>query len=138
MSESHKAGRTSLLQTLKEKAHQLKQETYALTLAYRDPRTPWYAKTWAAFVVAYAVSPIDLIPDFIPVLGYMDDLVLIPAGVALAIRMIPSEVMQVSREKSSQYFRQGKSTSVWGAVIVIFLWLDGLVFAGWLVVGLVK
>ena len=74
----------ALLAELKQRAHHLKAETFALYLAARDPRTPWYAKLLVAGIVAYAVSPIDLIPDFVPVLGYLDDLILIPAGIALA------------------------------------------------------
>ena len=78
-------------------AYRLKLEVYALHLAYRDPRTPLYARIFAAGVVAYAFSPIDLIPDPIPVLGYLDDLVLIPLGVYLALKMIPGPVMAESR-----------------------------------------
>jgi len=87
-----------ILTRWKQAARNLKIQTYALYLAYRDPRTPWYAKVWAALVVAYAFSPIDLIPDFIPVLGYLDDLVLLPLGMALALKMIPPEVMDEARE----------------------------------------
>ena len=75
----------ALLAELKQGAHHLKAETFALYLAARDPRTPWYAKLLVAGIVAYAVSPIDLIPDFVPVLGYLDDLIMIPAAIALAI-----------------------------------------------------
>ena len=78
-----------MLKKIKAKATQLKREIVALYLAGRDPRTPWYAKAMIAAVVAYALSPIDLIPDFIPILGYLDDLVLLPIGIWLAIRMIP-------------------------------------------------
>ena len=80
-----------------QRARQLKRETYALYLAYRDPRVPWYAKVLAVCVVAYAFSPIDLIPDFIPVLGYLDDLVFVPLGISLALRLIPPEVMAECR-----------------------------------------
>ncbi len=82
----------SLIDTWKRRARQLKAETYALFLAYRDRRTPWYARLFAACVVAYAFSPLDLIPDFVPVLGYLDDLILIPLGLALALKMIPPQV----------------------------------------------
>src|SRR5512137_362302 len=87
------ASKSSLFQHIKDAARRLKVETYALYLACRDPRTPWYAKAWAVLVVAYAFSPIDLIPDFVPVLGYLDDLVIIPLGIWLALRMIPPAVM---------------------------------------------
>ena len=84
----------------KARALQLKAETYAIYLAYRDPRVPWHARLFAACVVGYAFSPIDLIPDFIPVLGYLDDLILIPLGITLALRMIPPEVMAECRQKA--------------------------------------
>jgi len=86
--------------SLKEKANQLKIDTYALYLAYRDPRVPLYAKIFVAIVVAYALSPIDLIPDFIPILGYIDDLIIIPAGIYLSLKMIPREVLEECREKA--------------------------------------
>ena len=86
--------KTSFFENWKAKAKALKHEVYALFLAYKDPRVPWYAKAFSALVVGYAFSPIDLIPDMIPVLGYLDDLVLVPLGVALAIKMIPAEVME--------------------------------------------
>ena len=79
----------NVMKEWKLKVQQIKVETYALYPAYRDPRTPWYAKLLAAGVVAYAVSPVDLIPDFIPVLGILDDLVIVPLGSALAIKMVP-------------------------------------------------
>jgi len=106
---------------LKQKAKSIKIETYALFLACRDPRTPWYAKGFAALVVAYALSPIDLIPDFIPVLGYLDDLILIPAGIWLAIRLIPDEVMQESRNLARTLAERPRSRA--GIVLVVLLWL---------------
>ena len=81
------------LERWKQRARELKTETYALYLAVKDPRVPWYAKFSALCVVAYALSPIDLIPDFIPVVGYLDDLVLVPIGIALTIKMIPLDVL---------------------------------------------
>jgi uncharacterized membrane protein YkvA (DUF1232 family) len=83
----------------RQRARSLRKETYALYLAARDPRVPWYAKLIAVCVVGYAFSPIDLIPDFIPVLGYVDDLVLVPLGIALVLKMIPGEVMADCRER---------------------------------------
>jgi uncharacterized membrane protein YkvA (DUF1232 family) len=82
----------------------MRDESYALLLASRDPRTPWYAKLLVAAVVAYAVSPIDLIPDFIPVLGQLDDLLLLPIGIALAIGMVPPAVLEESRARAAQRF----------------------------------
>ncbi|HMN59845.1 MAG TPA: YkvA family protein [Anaerolinea sp.] len=92
----------NLVARWKQSARGLQRETYALYYAYRDPRVPWYAKAFIALVVAYAFSPIDLIPDFIPILGYLDDLLLIPLGVGLALRMIPAEVMRESRARAEQ------------------------------------
>ncbi len=112
----------------KQRARRLKQETYALFLAYRDPRVPWYAKAFAACVVAYAFSPLDLIPDFIPVLGYLDDLILVPLGLALALRMIPAEVMAESRVKAQQALsgHQPRNWIAGGLVIGIWLLLAAL------------
>ena len=86
-----------LVETWKKTVKQLKAEIYTLFLAYKDPKTPWYAKVFVAGIVAYALSPIDLISDFIPVLGLLDDLILIPLGITIAIKMIPDEVLQNSR-----------------------------------------
>ena len=111
------------LAELKQRAGHLKAETFALYLAARDPRTPWYAKLLVAGIVAYAFSPIDLIPDFVPVFGYLDDLVLIPIGVALAIRLIPHQVLEECRARAQETIRNGKPVSwVAGAVIVV-IWL---------------
>jgi uncharacterized membrane protein YkvA (DUF1232 family) len=107
----------------KQVARRLKQEIYALYLAYRDPRVPWYARVFAACVVAYAFSPIDLIPDPIPVLGYLDDLILIPIGISLAIKMIPADVMTESRIKASQAIDQGKPVSWVTAGVIATIWL---------------
>jgi len=107
----------------KQRARQLQTETYALYLAYKDPRTPWYARLFAAFVVGYAFSPIDLIPDFIPVLGYLDDLILVPLGAALVLRMIPPDVLAESRDKASELMSAGKPTNWAAAAVIIALWL---------------
>jgi uncharacterized membrane protein YkvA (DUF1232 family) len=101
----------------------LKGETYALYLAYRDPRTPWYAKVFVAFVVGYAFSPIDLIPDPIPILGYLDDLLLVPLGIALALKMIPPVVLDECREQAQLKMEEGNPTSWMAAVAVIAIWL---------------
>jgi len=99
------------MENWKGQVGRIKQETYALYLAYRDPRTPWYARLFAAGVAGYAFSPVDLVPDFIPVLGYLDDLVLVPAGVFLALKMIPPEVMAECRERAREVMVQGKNES---------------------------
>jgi uncharacterized membrane protein YkvA (DUF1232 family) len=98
-------------------------ETYAIWLAYKDPRVPWYARAFAACVVGYAFSPIDLIPDPIPVLGYLDDLVLIPLGIALALRMIPPEVMVECRQKADAAMREGKPINWKAAAAIVTLWV---------------
>ncbi|HEX8259731.1 MAG TPA: YkvA family protein [Rubrobacteraceae bacterium] len=105
-------------------AGRLKSETHALYLAYRDPRVPWYAKLFAALVVGYAFSPIDLIPDAIPVLGYLDDLILVPLGVALAVRMIPEDVLSESRQKAREMVERGeRPVSRAAAAVIVVLWL---------------
>jgi uncharacterized membrane protein YkvA (DUF1232 family) len=110
-----------MLDKFKRAARSLKADTYALYLAYRDPRTPWYAKIWAALVVAYAFSPIDLIPDFIPVLGYLDDLLLIPLGMFLALKLIPAEVMAECRQQALETHK--KPVNWWAGALIILLWL---------------
>lgn len=114
---------TARLERWKQWARGLKTEVYALYLAYRDPRVPWYARLLAACVVGYAFSPIDLIPDPIPVLGYLDDLVLVPLGVTLALRLIPAEVMAENRAKAREVMRQGKPVNRVAAVVIVVVWL---------------
>ena len=112
------------LEEWKRWAGRLESETYAIYLAYRDPRMPWYAKLFAALVVGYAFSPIDLIPDPIPVLGYLDDLILVPLGVALVVRMIPQEVLSESRQRAREMVeRDEKPVSRAAAAIIVVLWL---------------
>jgi uncharacterized membrane protein YkvA (DUF1232 family) len=113
----------STLAIWKARARQLQAETYALYLAYRDPRVPWYAKAVAVCIVGYALSPIDLIPDFIPVLGYLDDLVLIPLGIALTLRMIPPEVMAECRDRARAELADGKPVGRAAAAVIIAIWL---------------
>ncbi len=110
----------------KQKARALKTQVFALYYAYRDPRTPWYARAVAALVVAYAFSPIDLIPDFVPVLGYLDDLVLVPLGVWLALKLVPSPVMADCRARAEAGPGEGKSRFKFMAVIIVALWLLAL------------
>jgi uncharacterized membrane protein YkvA (DUF1232 family) len=111
------------LDSLRNRARLLKRETLALFLAAKDPRTPWYAKLLAVAIVAYALSPIDLIPDFIPVLGYLDELVLIPAGIALVIRLVPPEVMADARDRATDVVGTAKKTAIWAAVVIVAIWL---------------
>jgi len=105
------------------RARQLKADTYALFLAYRDPRVPWYAKAFAALVVGYAFSPIDLIPDFIPVLGYLDDLVLVPLGLILAVKMIPEAVWDECREEAADVLNQDRPRNWLAAAAIAAIWL---------------
>lgn len=121
-----------MLEQLKQRARRLKSETFALYLAARDPRTPWYAKLLVAGIVAYAFSPIDLIPDFIPVIGYLDDLILVPLGIALAIRMVPGSVLAECRVRAQETIQTGKPVSrIAGAVIVVIWLLLAVLFVVW-------
>jgi len=122
----------------RQRARDLKKETHALYLAVRDPRVPWYAKLVAVCVVGYAFSPIDLIPDFIPVLGYLDDLVIVPLGIALVLKMIPEEVMAECREKAQDVMAHGKPTNWVAAGIIIAVWLLLAVLSVVLVVRIVR
>ena len=112
-----------------QRARQLKRDAYALYLAYRDPRVPWHARLFAACVVGYALSPIDLIPDFVPVIGYLDDLVLVPLGIMLALRMIPAAVWIECRARSEQAMADGKPVTWVAAGVIVFIWLALASFA---------
>lgn len=115
--------------TLRERAHALRIDTHAVWLAARDPRVPWYAKLLGLIVTGYALSPIDLIPDFIPILGLLDDLILIPAGIWLMIRLIPDGVYaecRVAAEAASH-----RPVSKTGAFFIIVLWLAILASLAW-------
>ena len=113
-----------LLPKLKEQAARLRRELHALWLAYSDPRTPWLARLLIVCIIAYALSPIDLIPDPIPIIGHLDDLILLPLGIALAIRMIPGSVMVDCRERARQASFDKPSQWKWiGAAFVMFAWL---------------
>jgi uncharacterized membrane protein YkvA (DUF1232 family) len=118
---------------LKAKAAALKREVFALYLAARDPRTPWYAKVFVVCVVAYAMSPIDLIPDPIPIIGYLDDLLLLPLGIYLALRMIPPEVLTESRAKAAST-RDKLPRNWWAGVVIVLLWLVTLMLVGFFVI----
>ena len=111
-----------MLEKLKAHARQLKREVFAIYLAARDPRTPWYAKALIFFVVAHTFSPIDLIPDFIPILGYLDDLIITPGGIWLAVRLIPPEVLDEARAKAAIHDID-KSIGKMGAVLIILVWI---------------
>jgi uncharacterized membrane protein YkvA (DUF1232 family) len=108
----------------KHSARKLKAETYALYLAYKHPDTPWFAKIFAGLVIAYAFSPIDLVPDFVPVLGYLDDLILVPLGIALALKMIPDTVMAECRIQAQISIGEGKPINRLAAVVIVMIWLS--------------
>jgi len=120
---------------LKAWAGRLKTELRALYLAYKDPRTPLHARVFAIIVVAYAFSPIDLIPDPIPVLGYLDDLILIPLGIALAVRMIPDTVLEECRAKARDTEVKAGPKGTAAAVVVVVIWLILAAFAVYLASG---
>jgi uncharacterized membrane protein YkvA (DUF1232 family) len=133
MAEAPWAGRpVSWLGRWQGRARAFKQEVFALYLAVRDPRCPWYARLFAGMVVAYAFSPIDLIPDPIPVLGYLDDLVLIPLGIAIAIRLIPAQVLADSRAESAQVMAAGRSVNRVAAAVIVAIWLTLAALVLWL------
>ena len=113
------------MQRLKTWARALQRDVMTLWFALKHPDTPWYARALAAVITAYALSPIDLIPDFIPVLGYLDDLIIVPAGVWLLLKIVPENVVVDSREKSEQWFleQKGKPRSYVGLMIILILWL---------------
>jgi uncharacterized membrane protein YkvA (DUF1232 family) len=111
----------------------LKRDVVALWLAARDPRVPWHAKLLAGAVAAYALSPIDLIPDFIPVLGYLDDLLIIPAGIWLVVRMIPPPIMSDLREQAAQ--QEQRPSSRFAAILIVGTWLAAAFGSAWLVIS---
>lgn len=114
------------IEQLKQHARDVKADVYALYLARGDPRIPWYAKGVLALTVAYALSPIDLIPDFIPVLGYLDDLILIPAGIASAVSLMPPDVLAEYRERAKTEGGTKNIHSRAGLLIVVLIWLFAL------------
>jgi uncharacterized membrane protein YkvA (DUF1232 family) len=116
----------------------LKKETFALYLASRHPAVPWYAKGLALLVVGYALSPIDLIPDFIPVFGYLDDLILIPLGIMLVIRMIPEEVLAECRQQAEGIVGQATRVATIAAVVIVAIWIVTAAVIVWLVIRAVS
>jgi uncharacterized membrane protein YkvA (DUF1232 family) len=111
------------IETWKRRARELKVEIYAIYLAYKDPRLPLVVRIFAACVAGYALSPIDLIPDPIPILGYLDDLVLIPLGIYLALKMIPAPVMAECRVKAAEAMKDGKPVNRAAAAVIVGIWL---------------
>src|SRR6476620_12777470 len=113
---------------LKDWARAIKRDVHAIYLAARDPRVPWYAKALALCVAGYALSPIDLIPDFIPVIGYLDDLILVPLGVALVIRLVPPEIMEKHRALATA--AQHDPVSKTAAIVIISIWAAAILASG--------
>lgn len=118
--------RHTMLERLKSRARALKKEVHAIAIAARDPRTPWYAKALIFLIVAYALSPIDLIPDFVPVLGYLDDLILIPGGLWLAVRLIPQPVLAEARAAAATASLD-RSAGRLGAAFIVLIWILAIV-----------
>jgi uncharacterized membrane protein YkvA (DUF1232 family) len=116
----------------KQWARAIRRDAHALYLAARDPRVPWVAKAVAIAVAAYALSPIDLIPDFIPVLGYLDDLIIVPLGIALVVRMIPPAVM--SEHRATADAAQHRPVSRGAAAVIVCLWIAALALTLWLAI----
>ncbi len=122
-----------MLEHLKAKAKEIKRELIALYLAYRHRSVPWYAKLFTAIVIGYALSPIDLIPDFIPILGYLDDLILIPIGIKIALKMIPNHVMIECREQAAELEMKSLGSNWVAAVVILVIWI----LIGWRMIGLI-
>lgn len=110
-------------------ARLIKRDVLALWIAARDPRVPWYAKALAMAVAAYALSPIDLIPDFVPVFGYLDDLVIVPLGILLVVSLIPTTLMAEFRERAAALAARPRSTTA--ATVIILIWIVAAALAGW-------
>lgn len=112
-----------MLKKLKERAQKLKIEIHAIYLAYTTHNIPWYAKVLAMVIIAYALSPVDLIPDFIPILGLLDDIILLPLGIALLIKIIPPDVMEECRKKAKEIENEKLPKNYFMAALVILLWI---------------
>jgi uncharacterized membrane protein YkvA (DUF1232 family) len=117
------------IKSWKTKSKQLKTEIAALYLAYKHPKTPWYAKALAALIIGYALSPIDLIPDFIPVVGYLDDLIIVPAGIALLIKIIPGDILEECKAKARSDLSNRRSKNWIAAIIIVLIWLFAIYLA---------
>lgn len=119
----------TVISSLRTWARSIKRDVVALWLAAHDPRVPWYAKAVAGAVAAYALSPIDLIPDFIPVLGYLDDVIIVPLGILLAVRLIPAHLMVEFRQEAIR--REAGPKSYWGMFAIAAIWLAAAAFLAW-------
>ncbi|MFJ8244454.1 YkvA family protein [Peribacillus asahii] len=118
------------MEKIKAWAKNLKRQIFILYFAYRDERVPWYVKVFTACVVAYAFSPIDLIPDFIPILGYLDDVIIIPLGIMFALKMIRKDVISDCEVRADEMIKNGKPKNWLVASLIILIWI---VFILWLI-----
>ncbi len=112
-----------LMEKIKSWAKKLKRQIFILYFAYKDERVPWYAKLFSAGVVAYTFSPIDLIPDFIPILGYLDEVILVPIGIMFAMKMIPKAVLADCEVKAEELMKNGKPKNWVAGSLIILLWM---------------
>lgn len=119
----------TMLERARHWARAIKRDVLALWIAARDPRIPWYAKALAMAVAAYALSPVDLIPDFVPVLGYLDDLVIVPLGILLVVWLIPGALMAEFRERAATLAARPRSTTA--AVVIVLIWIAAAALTGW-------
>jgi uncharacterized membrane protein YkvA (DUF1232 family) len=123
------AGAGPMLDRARQWARAIRRDVVAVWLAARDPRVPWYAKAVALAVAAYALSPIDLIPDFIPVLGYLDDLIIVPLGILLVVKLIPAELMTEFRAEAAR--REGTPRSIVAALVIVTIWISAAALLVW-------
>jgi uncharacterized membrane protein YkvA (DUF1232 family) len=128
--ERDRHGTKGLILQVKNWARTLRRDAHAIRLASRDPRVPWTVKLLAIAVAAYALSPVDLIPDFIPVLGYLDDLIIVPLGIWLVIALIPEDVMREYRAMAGAAAQRPVSKAA--AIIIVALWISGAALLGWM------
>ncbi len=129
-------GSAQLLMNLKERAQQIKRDIMTLYFAFYHPKTPWYSKALIVFIIGYALSPIDLIPDFIPIFGYLDDVILLPLGINLIIRTLPEIALVECRRKACEYTGK-RPASIAGAIVIVGIWLLLLTLAAKIVVALI-
>ena len=119
-----------MIQRIRQWARLARRDVYAVYRAARDPRVPWYAKVLAFCVAGYALSPIDLIPDFVPVLGYMDDLIIVPLGILIVVKLIPPEI--IAEYRASAAAAQGRPVNHAAAIVIVVVWAASIVAAAWL------
>jgi len=124
----------NMLEKIKVKARDLKKETYVLYLVYKDSRVSWWKRMFLGIVIGYALSPIDLVPDFIPVLGYLDDLILVPAGIYIAIKLIPGEIIEDCRKRAMEENKIGLPSGKKTTLVIITVWITGLlILLSWVI-----